>query len=296
MNTYIITGGTGKTGKLISLGLLENGHKVRVVCRDAQRAQELKEKGAEIFTGGTRDEIFLEKAFAGCDAAYILLPIDMQAEDYTAMQVAHATALRNAVIRADIKKVVTLSSVGAHLDSGNGVVLGLHKMEELFNEVPNLDVKHVRATYFMENTLRQIPLIKSKGLMAGPEAGDVKFAMTASKDIAATALKHLQTLKFTGKSIDYILGERDLSYDEIAEIYGQAIGQPDLEYHQISKTEFLSGMQEIGAGESAAKKFYEFTELINTGRVPRFYKRNSKNTTPTSIEEFALTFKKEFDL
>src|SRR5699024_3332330 len=156
---------------------------------------------------------------------------------------------------------------GAHLNSGNGVVLGLHKMEELFNQAPDLHIKHLRATYFMENTLRQIPLIQQKGIMAGPEKGEVQFAMVASKDIAAAALKHLKFLKFSGKSVDYVLGERDISYNEIAAIYGKAIGKPDLRYIQLSKEEFTANLLQMGASESAANKFYEFTQLINEGKV-----------------------------
>src|SRR5690606_10620784 len=122
---------------------------------------ELKQKGAEIFTGDNLDTKFLKSVFSGADAAYVLLPIDMQAEDYTATQVAHATAIRDAIVSEGVKFVVTLSSVGAHLDNGTGVVLGLHKMEELFNAVPNINVRHLRATYFMENTLNQIHSIKN---------------------------------------------------------------------------------------------------------------------------------------
>lgn len=290
MNTYAVTGGTGKTGKGLSLGLLKSGNRVRVICRDPEKACELRDEGAELFMGDTRDEEFLKKAFSGCDAAYVLLPIDGQAEDYTATQVAHATAIRNAVQDARIKHVVTLSSVGAHLDRGNGVVLGLHKMEELFNAIAGLPVKHLRAAYFMENTLRQIPVIKQKGIMAGPEDGTAKFAMVAAKDITALALKYLLSLDFSGKSVEYVLGQRDISYHEIASIYGRAIGQPGLKYIQLSKDEFFSGMLSMGMGESAVENFYEFTRLINEGRVAGFYTRTPQNTTQTSVEDFAQTF------
>lgn len=295
MKTYVITGGTGKTGKSLSLGLLESGNKVRVICRNPQSAQELKDKGAEIFIGDTRDEAFLKKAFVGGDAAYVLLPIDMQAPDYTATQVAHATAIRNAVVNAGIKYAVTLSSVGAHLDKGTGVVLGLHKMEELFNEVSDLNVKHLRGSYFMENTLGQALSIKQQGIMAAPVNGTIKFAMVAAKDIAAVALKHFLALDFSGKSIGYVLGQRDISYNEIAGIYGKAIGKPNLKYVQLSYDEFSNIMPKMGMGESAVKNFIEFTKLINTGKAQDFYKRTSENTTPTSIEEFVLSFKKQYD-
>lgn len=295
MSTYVITGGTGKTGKTLAMKLLENGNKVRVVCRNSERAEGLKQKGAEVFTGDNLNENFLNGAFAGADAAYVVLPIDMQAEEYTENQVAHATAIKKAIENQGIKFVVTLSSVGAHLDKGTGVILGLHKMEKLFNEIPNINVKHLRATYFMENTLTQIPSIKNNGIMTGPEKGDQKFALVAAKDISQAAYTNLQTLDFKGKSVEYVLGERDLSYNEIAEIYGKAIGIPNLKYKQVSEDDFLSRMAQMGVSKSAAEKFYEFTQRINQGDVPSYYTRNKENTTPTSIEEFTSVFKNAFD-
>ncbi|WP_417361045.1 NmrA family NAD(P)-binding protein [Galbibacter sp.] len=295
MKTYVILGGTGKTGKSLGLKLLESGNKVRIVCREAEKAEELKQKGGDIFIGDNLDENFLKGVFSGADAAYVLLPIDLQAEDYTATQVAHATAIRNAIVSQGIKYAVTLSSVGAHLDKGTGVVLGLHKMEALFNAVPNINVRHLRATYFMENTLTQIHSIKNNGFMAGPENGEIKFAIIAARDIIAAAFKNLTSLDFEGKSVEYVLGQRDLSYNEIAEVYGQALEISNLKYLQISEDDFISGMTQTGVSPSAAGKLYDFTKLINQGEVSSFYTRNHENTTPTSIEEFAGVFKRIYE-
>jgi uncharacterized protein YbjT (DUF2867 family) len=296
MKTYVITGATGNTGKPISLGLLESGDRVRVITRNAEKAQDLKDKGAEVFVGNNLDESFLNSAFSGADAVYALLPMDAQAPDYTAMQVAHATAIKNALVNNGIKYAVTLSSVGAHLNEGTGVVLGLHKMEELFNAVSDLNVKHIRATYFMENTLSQLQAIKHTGSMGSPVNGSIKFAMVAAKDVAATALKYLQSLDFYGKSIAYVLGQRDISYNEIAEVYGKAIGHPGLKYIDIPFDQFSKMMLEMGMGESMVANLLEFTKAINEGKVADFYKRTPENTTSTSIEEFAQKVKRLYNL
>lgn len=131
--------------------------------------------------------------------------------------------------------------------------------------------------------------------MEGPEKGNVKFAMVAAKDIAALALRYLHRLEFSGKNIVYALGQRDVSYDEIATIYGSLLGQRDLKYVQLSQEEFLLGMSHVGVGRSAVDKFYEFTQLINSGKVTKFYRRTPEYTTPTSIESFALVFKEEYE-
>lgn len=295
MKTYVITGATGNTGRPISLGLLDSGHKVRVITRNPENAKDLEAKGAEVFIGKTDDEAFLNKAFSTADAVYALLPMDVQAKDYTATQVAHATAIRNAVVQQGVPYTVTLSSVGAHLTEGVGLVTGLNRMEALFNAVDGLHVKHLRATYFMENTLSQLQAIKHTGTMGSPVMGSVKMSMVAARDVADRALGYLKTLDFSGKSIAYALGERDISYQEIAKIYGKALDLPGLTYVDAPFVRFSAMMLELGFGKSMIDKLLEYTELINQGKVSDFYVRTPENTTPTSIEEFAQTVKRAYD-
>jgi uncharacterized protein YbjT (DUF2867 family) len=295
MRTFVIIGGTGHTGKPIALGLLEKGHKVRIVSRDADKAKELIDKGAEHFSGSSQDTAFLKKAFEGADALYAMIPYNYSAGDFTAFQESHAKAIAEALKGSTIKYVVTLSSVGAHLASGGGVVQGLHSMEQLFNTLDGINVLHLRPTYFLENALGMIGMIKMMGILGTPMKGDLKLPMVATKDIAAVGLKHLLALDFSGKSHEYILGARDYSYNEIVKIYGKAIGKPDLNYVQFPYEDAKAGMMQMGMGESASGKMIEFVKSVNEGRVQEDFKRTPGNTTPTTAEEFAHVFKMAYE-
>jgi uncharacterized protein YbjT (DUF2867 family) len=295
MRTFVIIGGTGHTGKPIALGLLEKGHKVRIVSRDADKAKELIDKGAEHFSGSSQDTEFLKRAFEGADALYTLIPYNYSAGDFTAMQESHAKAIAQALKGSTIKFAVTLSSVGAHLASGGGVVQGLHTMEQLFNTLDGINVLHLRPTYFLENVLGMIGMIKMMGILGTPMKGDLKLPMVATKDIAAVGLKHLLALDFSGKSHEYILGARDYSYNEIVQIYGKAIGKPELNYVQFPYEDAKMGMMQMGMGESASGKMIEFVKSVNEGRVQEDLKRTPENTTPTTAEEFAHVFKMVYE-
>jgi uncharacterized protein YbjT (DUF2867 family) len=295
MRTFVIIGGTGHTGKPIALGLLEKGHKVRIVSRNADKAKELIDKGAEHFSGSSQDTAFLKRAFEGADALYAMIPFDYSASDYTAMQESHVKAIAEALKGSTIKFVVTLSSVGAHLPSGAGVVQGLHTMEQLFNTLDGINVLHLRPTYFLENVLGMIGMIKMMGILGTPMKGDLKLPMVATKDIAAVGLKHLLALDFSGKSHEYILGARDYSYIEIVQIFGKAIGKPDLNYVQFPYQDAKMGMMQMGMGESVSEKLVEFVKSINEGRVQEDLKRTPENTTPTTAEEFAHVFKMVYE-
>jgi len=286
---YVITGATGNTGKTIALSLLEAGKKVRIIGRDAEKAKELIEKGAELFQGSTDDVELLKKAFDGATAVYAMLPMDMQTEDYTAFQMKYATAIADALVASKVKYVVSLSSQGAHLESGTGVVLGLHKMEELFNQIEGLNTLHLRPTYFMENTLGMVGLVKESGIMGSPVKGDLSLPVIATKDIANYAAKRLSALDFEGKGYQDLLGARNVTYSEMAKVYGASIGKPDLNYVEFSYEDFKGAFMGMGASENVADNMNEFIEKLNSGEITSV-ERNDANTTPTTIEEFAHTF------
>ncbi len=286
---YVVTGATGNTGKVIALNLLEAGKEVRIISRDAEKAKELTERGAELFLGSTDDAEFLKKAFNGATAVYAMLPMEWQADDYTAFQLKHATAIAEALDFCNVKYVVSLSSQGAHLENNSGVVLGLHKMEQLFDKIEGLNRLHLRPSYFMENTLGMVGLVKEAGIMGSPIKGDLSMPVIATKDIANYAAKRLLALDFDGKNIQDLLGARDVTYKEIASVYGASIGKPDLNYVEFSPKDFKEAFMGMGASESVADKMNEFFERVNNGEVV-IVERNAENTTPTTIEEFAHTF------
>lgn len=291
MKTYVILGATGNTGKLITLGLLEKGNAVRIVSRDASKATDLIAKGAQHFAGNADDALLLKKAFAGADAAYVLVAGDTKAADVQAGQTAIVNAVAEGIKGSSVKHVVTLSSVGAHLKKGAGIVQGLQIMEEKLNALDGIDVLHLRAAYFMENTLGMPAMAKNMGFIGGPQRGDLPFSLIATKDIAAYALKRLFALDFEGKSHTYLLGDREYTFNEIATIYGKAIGKPDLKYVQFPYADAKGAMLGMGFGESYVDKMMELIKGMNEGDLLGDAVRKPEYTTPTSIEEFSHIFK-----
>jgi uncharacterized protein YbjT (DUF2867 family) len=290
MKTYVITGATGNTGKHITKGLLDKGQQVRIISRNPEKAKEFTDRGAELFLGDTTDRELLLKACKGADAIYAMIPFDMNAKDYTEMQLSHGRTIAEAIKEAGIKYVVFLSSIGAHLPEGAGVVQGLERTEKLLNSIPGINTMHLRAAYFMENTMAQIGAIKYMGMMASPVPGNMEVPMVATKDISQLALEHLLNLDFKGINHKYVLGQRDVAYNEVASVFGNAIGMPDLKYNTVSIEDGKAAMMQMGMGESATNRLLEFVSALNEGRVLEDAQRDEHNTTPTSIEEFAHTF------
>src|SRR5262245_12613102 len=139
-NMITIMGATGHTGKKITETLLKASEKVRALGRSENKLAELKHAGAEVLAGDTTDAVFLAKALSGADAVYTLLPTDPRAPDYRAEQDRQGEAVVKAVRESGVRYVVALSSVGADLSQGTGVIAGLHAQEERLKQLEGVNV------------------------------------------------------------------------------------------------------------------------------------------------------------
>lgn len=292
---YAITGATGRVGKQVAFELLANGKNVLAIGRDLDKLDSLAVKGAAPLEGDLLDSNFVKKAFEGTTAVLCIVPTNPRSKEPRKEQQTIARNYVNAVKENDIKHVVLISSIGAHLGNGAGIIDGVADMEAYFSELKHVNVLSLRPTYFMENVLSQVGTIKQMNMMGSPVHGDLKFPMVASKDIADVAAKRLLSLNFRGHSVEYILGPRDISYNEIAQIIGNAIGKPDLKYTQFSTEDTKNFLVQSGAfSEEVADLFNAMADGMNNGTILSDYKRTPENSTPTSFEEFSKVFANAF--
>jgi hypothetical protein len=146
----------------------------------------------------------------------------------------------------------------------------------------------------MENLLMNIPLIKEKGVAGSAVRGDLKIAMIATRDIASYVAERLVKRDFEGKTIQDLLGQRDLSLHEATSVIGRAISMPDLKYAQFSYDDTAKWMAETGISEDVCRLIVEMSNALNDRLICVDRPRTKENTTPTSIEEFAGTFAKAY--
>ena len=288
----VILGATGKTGSVTAETLIAMGQKVRVVGRDAAKLTGFTAKGAEAAVGDVGDTAFLARAFTGADAVYTMIPPNFGVPDFRAYQKKAGESIIAAIKGSGVKYVVHLSSQGAHLPDRTGPIAGLHDQEERLNKLEGVNVLHLRPTYFMENLLINIDLIKKMNIMGSAIRGNVKFAMIAAKDIGAYAAERLAKRDFSGKSIRDLLGQRDLSLDEAAAVIGKKMAKPDLKYVAFPYDDAEKGMVAMGLTPDMSKLYIEMSKALNDGLFAVNIPRTRENTTPTSIEEFAGVFAK----
>jgi len=284
-----VMGATGNTGKPVVLKLIKEGCQVRALSRGLDKLKPLTEQGAETLSGDVSDAAFLSRAFAGAEAAYVLIPPLYQADDLLAYQNRVGESIRKALSASGVRHVVFLSSLGAEQSTGTGPIVGLHLIENRLREMPGLNVLLLRAGYFFENHFGSLGLIKQQGINGGAIAPDVPIAQIATRDIADAAASALLERDFSGVVVRELLGPRDLPMAEATRILGAKIGKPDLKYVQFPYDAFAGALLQIGFSANIAGLFAEMSGAINAGRVRSLEGRNGRNTTRTTFEAFADT-------
>src|SRR6185437_2171417 len=154
-----------------------------------------------------------------------------------------------------------------------------------------LNVLHLRAGYFMENTLAQVGIIRTAGMAVGPLRPDLKLPMIATGDIGEAAASALLNLDFKQKQTRELLGQRHVSYEEVDKIIGKAIGKPDMRYTQAPDQQVRAAMTQLGMSSDMADLLLEMSASLNSGYMRALEPRSAQNTTPTSYETFV---KEEF--
>jgi uncharacterized protein YbjT (DUF2867 family) len=283
---YVVTGATGNTGRIVANRLLDQGKKVRVIGRSKERLQSLVDRGAEAFVVDLSDQAALTKAFTGAEGVYAMIPPNATSQDFRSEQRRVAKAIAGALESARVKHAIALSSIGADKEAGTGPVAGLHEFEEILNRVAGLNVLHLRAGYFMENTLGQAAAIHAMGYTVGPLSGDLKLPLIATRDIGSAAAELLAALDFSGKQTRELLGQRDLSMDEATAIIRKTIEKPDLKYVQRPGEQMQPIFIQMGMSPNVASLILEMAGALNSGHMRALEHRSSQNTTPTSFETF----------
>jgi len=71
-----------------------------------------------------------------------------------------------AIKQTGVKRVINLSTIGGHLDKGNGILLGAHHVENILNELsPDVAITHIAQPSFITIYYRRFIPQKIMGLL-----------------------------------------------------------------------------------------------------------------------------------
>ncbi|HEX5169069.1 MAG TPA: NAD(P)H-binding protein [Cyclobacteriaceae bacterium] len=292
MKTYVITGSIGHISKIIVEGLVKAGHDVRVITSSPDRVKDIEKLGARPLVGKVQDLSFVKGAFEGTDAVYTMIPPLWQTNNWRASQNEIGKNYAEAIQANNIRYVVNLSSIGADKGNAVGPVDGLADFEKMLNGIKGINVKHLRPSYFFNNFLSQIGLIKQAGIMGANYGESEKLFLVHPRDIASVALDELLRLNFKGISVRYIFGDERFG-SEVANVLGNAIGK-DLKWVVFSDDEQLKGMLQAGVPEENARQYTTMGKALREGYMQEDARKHMPALSQTKLEDFASEFAAAF--
>lgn len=293
MTKYVITGSIGHISRPILEGLVKAGKTVDVITTSNERVREIEKLGAKAVVGSVQDVSFVMGAFKNADVVYTMIPPIWQTANFRASQDEVATNYANAIREHGVKYVVNLSSIGADVGHGTGPVDGLSFFEGLLNDIPGLNVRHLRPAYFFYNFFSQIGLIKSAGIMGSNFDRESKLFMVHTNDIAKAALEDLLALDFRGSSVRYIIGD-ERTGKEIAAVLGKAIGK-DMSWVEFTDDQQKQGMLQAGLPETHAESYTTMGKALREGVMQADAAKSKPVFAPTKLEDFAKEFAQAYE-
>lgn len=292
MKKYVITGSLGNISKPIVEGLVAAGHHVSVISSSADRKAEIEKLGAKALILDLTNGEQLKKAFQQADVVYTMIPPIWKTNNWRQSQNEIAQQYIKALQGSSVKHIVNLSSIGADVGNGVGPVDGVHDFEQLLNKLEGVQVKHLRPSYFYNNLLAQIGLIKQAGFLGANFGEGEKMFLVHPKDIATAALEELLNLSFTGKSVRYIISD-ERSGQEIADVLGKAIDK-NLNWVVFSDEQQKGGLLQAGLSETHSQGFTDMGNALRTGVMQKDARKNLPRFSAIKLEDFAKDFAKAF--
>jgi uncharacterized protein YbjT (DUF2867 family) len=293
----LVTGAAGRVGavgRTLTEQLLACGRSVRaMVRREDERAQALRDMGAEVVMGNLLDLGDMHRVIEGCESIYFGMSVS---DAYLAATVNVAAVAKHHGVSAFVNmSQMTLSqmSITETTDSPQ------HKLHWLAEQALNwsgLPVVHVRPTVFLEGFfLRfssqsvkksdQIRLPFGMGKTSPVAAEDVAHVLAA---ILSDPRAHIgQTYHLTGPEVE------DMNF--YAAEYGQALGRP-ISYQDVPVGPWREKLLESGLPVHLVNHLATMADLHRAGRYERMtddvFRLSGRR--PISVREFVSRYASTF--
>jgi len=290
----IITGSLGNISKPLTQMLVREDHTVTVISSKQERRKDIEELGAIAAIGTMEDVNFLTKTFTGADIVYCMETLSNELLfdkdlDYVTAMTNIGNNYKQAIQRSGIKKVIHLSSTGAHTNKGVGLLALHYNVENILKQLSDdVIIKTMRPGGFYYNVMAFIPTIKAAGAIIQNYGGDKKQPWVSPADIASVIAEEME-LPFDERKIRYIASD-EISPNEMTQILGEAIGKPDLKWLSIPDEQMLDNMIAAGMNQALAKGMTEMNAARINGVLYEDYFRNRPALSNTKFKAYAKEF------
>lgn len=293
-----LAGSLGHIGRPLTQELVQKGHSVTVISSNAEKQKDIETMGATAAIGSIEDVDFITSAFTGAEAVFCMVP-PANYFDHNLDLLDYYKNLGNnyaqAIAQSGVKKAVNLSSIGAHMKEGNGILQGTFYVERILNTLPSdVALTHIRPTEFYYNLLPQVHSAKENDFIASNIEGEVVNAWVSPTDIASVIAEEI-TSKLAGPKVRYVASD-ELTYNELAKTLGESIGNPHLKWVTLADEQLREGLKAAGMQPAIAEGMTEMYAAINSGLLYEHYNQyKPKNMGTVKMKDFAQDFAEAYN-
>ena len=269
-NPILVTGAAGRVGgvgRILTKLLLQQGKAVRAMVRkEDERAQALRDMGAQVVVGNLLDLDSMHKVIAGCEAIYFGMSVS---EAYLEATVNVAAVAKHHGVQVFINmSQMTL----AQMSITETTASPQHKLHWLAEQTLNwsgLPVVHVRPTVLLEGffLILTADSVRESSQIRLP-FGEGKTSPVAVEDVArviAALFAHPQP--HIGKTY-HLTGPQSENMHFFAREYSKALGRT-ITYQDIPVEPWRDGLLERGLPVHLVNHLATMADLHRAGRYDR---------------------------
>ena len=288
-NPILVTGAAGRVGavgRTVTELLLKQGKPVRAMVRtEDERAQALRDMGAEVVVGNLLDLDSMHRVIAGCDTMYFSMSIS---DAYLAATVNTAAVAKYHGVKAFINmSQMTISQMSITETTPSPQ----HKLQWLSEQALNwsgLPVVHVRPTVFLEGfflTLTQDSVRESNQIRL--PFGEGKTAPVAAEDVARVVATLLENPQPHIGKVYHLTGPQSENMHFYAQEYSKALGRT-ITYQDIPVGPWRDALLERRWPVHVVNHLAAMADLHRAGRFDRMSDEVLMLTgqRPLSLREF----------
>jgi uncharacterized protein YbjT (DUF2867 family) len=285
----LVTGAAGRTGavgRTVVELLLKQGEAVRaMVRREDERAQTLRDLGAEIVVGDLLDLDSMHRAIAGCETMYFGMSVS---DTYLAATVNAAAVAKHHGVKAFINMSQMTVSQMSITETTPSPQHKLHWLAEQALNWSGLPVVHVRPTVFLEGFFLVLTpdSVRESNQIRLP-FGEGKTSPVGVEDVARVIAAILGNPQPHIGKIYHLTGPQTEDMQFYAQEYSKALGRT-ITYQDIAVEPWRDGLLKLGLPVHLVNHLATMADLHRAGRYDRMSDDVLMVTgqRPVSMQEF----------
>lgn len=266
-NVNIIVGASGQVGSYIIDRLLANEIPTIAVVRDPNKLKNsnLPFRQADLFN---TDQVV--KAFYGATTAFLLTPENPSSNDIIDDTKRIIENYRKAIEANKIKRIICLSSIGAHIEGKSGNLIMSKLLEKSFDNF-NIDKIFVRPSYYFSNWFGYLSTIEQFGILPTFFPEELTIEMLSPLDLAYFIAEIIaKPIEQTTTNVYELVGPKTYNSIDISRAFSSVLNK-EVFLQSIPRVKWKETLLSVGFTSNSADNLIDMTQAVVDGfTIPEF--------------------------